>query len=135
MAKPKNADTVIAKCVLPMRYYNTNIKGESPQHMEIALVERGGIYRLSDLNLLYSSLDATFDLEEIEVLRNLVSCMRLHKVKKIDTEFYIELPPDWVLPEGWQGGEIFETDETLRESKYKFFSCLSFMDSMRIFYK
>jgi len=134
MTKEKSVDRVIAKYTFPIQYYRSAQTNESNRMYEIALIQRNENYYITDQERTFDSLDATFELDEPDVLKNLVAIMKNFKVNKTGNEFFIELT-EWHPPDDMgEGSEIFEKNETLRKAKYIMYSFISFADSMRVFY-
>ena len=110
-----------AKYQFPIKY--DDIIGE----IEFAIVEKEGVYYLSDQEKTIAYLDKVFELSEPDVIKNLVAIMKhMGAVKKGD-EILIELVD-------WDNNRDFENSSILKETKYRLFSCVSFMNNMKIFY-
>ena len=106
----------------PTDYHSTN------QPYEFALVKRDDKYFLVDQGKTFGMLDAVFALEEPDVLKNLDAIMNICRVSRNNqNELFIEIEP-------WADNEDLDKNEKIGEAKYRLFECVSFMDTMRIFY-
>jgi len=94
---------------------------------EFALIQRGEDVLITDQGKTLEYLDKIFELGEPDVIKNLVAILRQYGVKKVGNEFLIKL-------DSWDGNTNEDENEELRSKKYAFFSCISFMVNMKIFY-
>jgi len=106
---------------IPKKYHSTN------DNYQFALVKEDDKYYITDSGKTYEMLDKVFELNEPDVIKNLTAIMNECGVQQEGREYIIELSNYNVLTE--------ETKEkTEEEAKYRLFTCVSFMDTMRIFY-
>jgi len=100
----------------PINYFKSNVE------YEFVLIKKDNQFYLSDQGKTHEMLDKMFKLEEIDVQKYLCIIMNECKVLQNEDEFLIEInSPD---------------DKTeIEEAKYRLLECVSFMDTMRIFYK
>jgi len=99
----------------PIKYQRTG------DGYEFAVIEKDGKFFLSDQGRTYEMLDMVFELKEPDVQKNLHAIMKECGVSWSDNKFLIEL-------------HSREDNAELEEAKYKLLECVSFMDTMRIFY-
>jgi type IV secretion system protein VirD4 len=99
----------------PKRYYSTN------DEYHFSLVEKNSELYITDNRLTMKMLDNIFELDEPDVIKNLVAIMKEFKAIKRGNEILIVVKK-----------EASETE--IDEAKLRLFSCISFMDAMRIFY-
>jgi len=102
------------KYSFPIKYYR--IESE----YEFELVKEGSKYFLSDQGKTFEMLDKVFELKEAGVVKNLNAIMKECRVLRKGNEFLIEI-------------NSCENTE-INEAKYRLLECVSFMDTMRIFY-
>jgi hypothetical protein len=103
---------------IPLKYYTGGI-------YKLFLVVKNGLFYLIDKGITLKCLNEIYELGEPDVIKNLVAIMKLFGVKKIDDNFVLLID---------YKEEDVEYKNALEEAKYKFIACISFMDSMRIFY-
>ena len=88
------------------------------------LVEKNGKYYITDQGNTYEMLDIVFAFTE-DVIKNLHAIMEIFKVSQIEKEFLIEINT-------W---DINSETEEEKEIKHRLLECVSFMNTMRIFYR
>jgi len=84
-------------------------------------------YYLSDQGKTFVMLDKIFELKEPDVVKNLIAIMKECEVQIIGDKLLVHLAKYNELKKE-------EQQKLLEEAKCKLFSCVSFMDKMRIFY-
>jgi tetratricopeptide (TPR) repeat protein len=117
MDAEEKVQRMIKKISIPARYYGIFIE------YEFALVEKGGKTFISDQGKTYKMLDKVFELGEPDVQKNLNAIMRECRVSQYKDEFLIEINPE---------DEDVKLEDN--EATYRLLECVSFMDTMRIFY-
>ena len=106
----------------PQKYYSIGC------NYEFVLIKINNKHYLSDQGKTFKMLDKVFELKEPDVLRNLVFIARECAVQIIENELLVTSLESWNdLPDDQQ-------QQLLEEAKCRLFSCVSFMDKMRIFY-
>jgi len=128
---------------LEKKYYNTD------KNYEFAIFERDGFGFLSDNKRTYDMLEKVFELKETDVIKNLDAILKECMVERVVKEFVVKINNWENLKNALQkelaqencndfseGLEILkEKHLEIREAIYKLLSCVTFMDTMRIFYK
>ena len=104
----------INKYPFPIKYQKTDIE------YEFACIEKNGKIFLADQRKTYSMLDKVFEFTE-DVQKNLTAIMKECEVLQNNDEFLIEI-------------HSLEDNAEIEEAKYRLLECVSFMDTMRIFY-
>ncbi|GBU25806.1 hypothetical protein R83H12_02464 [Fibrobacteria bacterium R8-3-H12] len=105
----------------PIKYNNIDIE------YKFALIKKDNRFFLSDLGNTYKMLDTVFELKEPDVQKNLSAIMKECLVSQDGNEFLVEIHS---YEENMKSGENRE----INEAKFKLLECVSFMDTMRIFY-
>ncbi|GHT09417.1 hypothetical protein FACS189415_4760 [Bacteroidia bacterium] len=120
---PKSSrDTPIDTFSFPAEYFKSDIK------YEFALVKKEGKYYLTDQGNTYKMLDKIFELREYDVQKNLHAIMQKCQVSQKEDEFLIEF-------NAWDENSKTEGNtDIIDEVKHRLLECVSFMDTMRIFY-
>ena len=96
-------------------------------YYEFVLSKVDDQYYLSDQKRTYEMLDQTFELKERDVIKNLVAILKECDVHLCEQKLIIPLGQWSELPND-------EQEKSLEEAKCRLFTCVSFMDKMRIFY-
>lgn len=124
---PRPPDPTTLKYQFPAKYckYKINDEEYEPEY-EFARVEKDGKTYITDQGQTYHMLDAVFDLREHDVQKNLNAIMEICDVLQIDDEFLIEIN---TLNEN---SETKNSEE--KEIKHRLLECVSFMNTMRLFY-
>ena len=104
----------------PAKYYKSDVE------YEFALVEKDGKMYITDQGQTYHMLDAVFDVREPDVQKNLHAIMETCNVSQMEDEFLIEINT-------WDVNSETENEEE-KEVKHRLLECVSFMNTMRIFY-
>lgn len=94
---------------------------------EFALIRVNNKYYLSDQGKAYVMLDKIYNLKEPDVIKNLKAIEKECEVENIGDKLLIPL-------ESWIDLSKNEQEQLLEKAKCKLFTCVSFMDKMRIFY-
>jgi len=115
--KMKNAE-VVDKFAFPKKYF----KGLNYEFSVIKIEER---YYISDQGRTYEMLEPVFELKEPDVVKNLAAIAKECAVDNIGNYLRVEIKK-------WDDDK--EKEVQIEEAKYRLFSCVSFMDTMRIFY-
>jgi len=114
--------TIIGKYTLPRHYHNTG------EQYEFVLADEDERILLMDQGRTIEMLDKVFELGEVDVIKNLVAILKEFKiVQKEGRELFIEISP-------WDGNINERENHVLNEAIFTLFACVSFMDSMKIFY-
>ena len=95
--------------------------------VEFILVNKNDKFFLSDQGRTYKMLNNIFELKEADVQNNLNAILNECEVLQVNDEFLIELS-------NFDGNIDLNTNEKLNEAFYRLLECISFMDTMRIFY-
>jgi hypothetical protein len=106
----------------PKKYYH------SDHCYEFTLIKLNNQYFLSDQGKTYEMLDKIFELKEPVVKKNLNAIAKECEVVITEDERLV-LPLDF-----WNDTSSDEQKHLLEEAKCKLFTCVAFMDTMRIFY-
>jgi hypothetical protein len=111
----KDSQNIIKKdsFKLPIKY-NREIDTE----YEFELVEKDSKYFISDQCKTYEMLDEVFELKAPDVQKYLSAIMKECKVLQMEREFLVEV----------------NSEESIEGAKYRLLECVSFMDTMSIFY-
>jgi hypothetical protein len=104
------------------KYYRSNC------YYEFTLVKFDSQYFLSDQGNTYEMLDKIFELKEPDVKKNLNAIAKECEVVITEDERLV-IPLDF-----WNDSPNDEQRQLLEEAKCKMFTCVAFMDTMRIFY-
>jgi len=104
------------------KYYHSDC------YYEFTLIKLNNQYFLSDQGKTYEMLDKIFDLKEPDVKKNLTAIAKECEVVITEDERLV-LPLDF-----WSDSPNDEQKQLLEEAKCKLFTCVAFMDTMRIFY-
>jgi len=96
---------------------------------ELLLISREDKIILTDQGRTLKFLDKVFELKEPDVIKNLNACLKqFNVVKDKDTpEFIIEIS-------SWKETPEDDKNTELKEAVFRLYACISFMESMRIFY-
>ena len=114
---------VIKKYTFPMKYHNTM------EEYEFVLINESGKVFLKDQGRTVTMLDKMFELNESDVIKNLIAVLEKYKiVQKKGVELFIEINP-------WNGNIDERENETLNKAMFTLYACVSFMDTMHIFYE
>ena len=106
-----------------MKYYKTD------EDYEFILVKEGEKVLLKDQGRTIQVLDKIFELSEKDVIRNLIKILKEYQiVHKKEHELFIEIDP-------WDGNTNERENIVLNKAIFTLFSCASFMENMRIFYR
>jgi type IV secretion system protein VirD4 len=116
-------DVIFKKYPFPNKYHDKNETG-----YEFILVKRGEKILLTDQGRTVKMLDEIFELDKPDVIKNLAAILKDHNVRKTGQELVLEIFP-------WSENTNEKENEELNIALFKMFSCVSFMDSMRIFYE
>ena len=106
------------------KYHSTNYDYE----FVLVLIKENNQYYLSDQGRTYEMLDKVFELKEPEVIKNLNAIAKECKVQFIGGKLLV------VPLESWNDLSEEERKQLIEEAKCRLFTCVSFMDKMRIFY-
>jgi len=117
----RNIQCIIEKYPFPVKYCSVDLK------YEFALVKKGGKYYITDQGNTYQMLDRVFELKENDVQKNLNTIMKECQVFQIEDELLIEINT-------WDENSKPEENTDIDEAKYRLLECVSFMDTMHIFY-
>jgi len=118
----EESDNVIMKYHFPKKYNTTG------DDYEFALIKVDEKVFLTDQGRTVEMLDKIFVLSEPDVIKNLIAILKeLKVVQKTGSKLYIEINP-------WNGNPNEKENDILNDAIYRLFSCVSFMDMMRIFY-
>jgi tetratricopeptide (TPR) repeat protein/cellulose biosynthesis protein BcsQ len=109
---------IVKKLSIPAKYYGIFIE------YEFALLKKDNKIFLSDQGRTYKMLDKVFELEENDVKKNLNAIMKECRVLQSKEKFLVEI-------ESEDAGIKLEENE----ATYRLLECVSFMDTMRIFYR
>jgi len=115
-------DTIIKKYPFPTKYHDNE-----KSNYEFILLKRNDKILLSDQGKTFKMLDQIFELTELDVMKNLKKIQDEYKIQGERRELFIEII-------NWDVNSNENENEELNEAIYRMFSCVSFMDSMRIFY-
>jgi tetratricopeptide (TPR) repeat protein len=125
----QNKDDVINKFqnrIDTYTFYTSYYK--SLEEIEFLLVEREGKTLITDQGKTYDMLDDIFKLSEDDVKKNLTAIMTDCQVLQNGKEFIIPINTFYNNPHSKENEEIMS-------AKYRLFECVSFMNTMYIFYK
>jgi len=106
---------IIEKFLFPIKYYKIDAK------YEFVMMKKDKSFFLSDQGRTYKMLDEVFELKEPDVQKFINAIKQKYHVLQDDSEFLIEI------------GSYVE-NANIDEAKYKLLECISFMDTMRIFF-
>jgi len=114
-----DSQCIIETYAFPIRYY----KPDDIIEYEFVLIEKDGKYFISDQGRTLKMLDEVFELSEPDVQKNLKSIMKVCRVLKKENknDFLVEINSS-------------ENSAEKEEAKHRLLECVSFMDTMRIFY-
>jgi type IV secretion system protein VirD4 len=107
--------SIIEEYSFPSKYHSTNAE------FHFSLIAKASETYITDNGLTMEMLDNIFELKEPDVIKNLVAAMREFKAIRRGTEFLIVVNKEATAAE-------------IDEAKFRLFSCVSFMNAMRIFY-
>jgi len=102
---------------IPAKYYGIFI------NYEFTLIKKDNKYYISDLGKTYKMLDKLFELNESDVVKNLNAIMKECRVLQYEDEFIVEINAE---------DENINLKEN--EATYRLLECVSFMDTMQLFY-
>ena len=122
--KPKLEDDESVQAEIIKTY---DFPAMNDEQYEFALVKKGEDVFITDQGKTLEYLDKIFELGEPDVVKNLVAILKQYGAIKIGHEFAIKI-------ENWDGNTSEEDNDELKRKKYAFFSCISFMVNMKIFY-
>ena len=117
----KDSQNVFKTYSFPAKYYLLN------EEYEFALIKKDDAYYITDQGKTYIMLDKVFELRELDVQKNLSAIMKKFQVLQFEGELLIKINT-------WDGESSAEENMEIEEAKHKLFECVSFMDTMRIFY-
>ena len=117
----KGNDIIINLYPFPTQYNKTGIE------YEFALVRKDNRYFLSDQGNTCDMLDRVFELEEPAVQKNLDAILNECRVLHVYDELVIEII-------SWDDNSNLSENTEINKALYRLFACVSFMDTMRIFY-
>jgi len=100
----------------------------SDYYYEFTLIKLNNQYFLSDQGKTYEMLDKIFELKEPDVIKNLDAIAKECEIVVTEDERLV-IPLDF-----WNDSPNDEQKQLLEEAKCKMFTCVAFMDTMRIFY-
>jgi len=107
----------------------------SGKNYRFYIVDSEGIFYLTDKGTTYEELNEIFELKEPDVRKNLSRIAELYKKDGLTVERTGKNEKQrWIMikMKNKEGDEAFEQE--IKEATYKLIACISFMDSMRIFY-
>jgi hypothetical protein len=112
---------LIRKYIFPMKY------GDG-MDIELFLVSRNEKVVLADQGRTIAFLDKIFELREPDVIKNLSAIMKHYNVlEDKEHSFYIPL-------ESWQNDQGEESIELIEAVYSVLYSCITFMEAMKVFY-
>ena len=113
------------------------LKYQSGDNYKFYIVFKDGVFYLTDKGATYEKLDKVFELKEPDVQKNLSAIAKEYKEDGLEVAKYgNEEKQRWImvkLKSNNYGDEEFERE--VEEAKHKLIACVSFMDTMRIFYR
>ena len=114
---------VIKSISIPKEYHN-----KANDKYEFSHIKMEGQHYLSDQGKTFKMLDEVFELSESDVKRNIDAILKECNVEKIASNKLIILLPNWdeLTPE--------DQESLIEKVKHILFTCVSFLDTMRIFY-
>ena len=95
---------------------------------EFALVERNGMIFITDQGKTYEMLANVFELSEFGVRKKLNGIMNDCRVSQEGKEFLIQI-------RSFDGNTESEENTEVNEAKYRLLECVSFMETMQLFYE
>ncbi|GHV77372.1 hypothetical protein AGMMS49942_21930 [Spirochaetia bacterium] len=97
-----------------------------------------GVYILTDNGRTLKELDKIFELKEPDVIKSLVAILKDCGVKKLGSEFCVELDAEGIINIP-TSKELLYDDSKLNShfitAKYNLLRCISFMDQIKLFYE
>jgi len=117
----KRSETVVERFRFPVKYHQTN------SDYEFVLVKRDGEYMLTDQGRTNEMLDDVFDLREPDVTKNLSAITKKCNVQRVNNELIAKIG-------NTSDNSLLKHDDEVCGAMYRLLDCVSFMDTMRIFY-
>jgi len=120
--KPDVSGELILRYEFPTKY------GDGTNH-EFLLIKREEDIILTDQGKTWAVLDKTFELREPDVQKNLLAILKQYKVNTVKDshEFLLTLST-------WTDNPNDEENTELKEAVFRLYACITFMDSMKVFY-
>jgi tetratricopeptide (TPR) repeat protein/MinD-like ATPase involved in chromosome partitioning or flagellar assembly len=117
----RDSQYIVKRYSFLTKYYNTDTE------YEFALMKKDDKYYLTDQGKTYEMLDKVFELKGSDVQKHLNAIMQKCKILQSEDELLIGI-------NAWDENSETEENSDINEAKYRLLECVSFMDTMRIFY-
>ena len=119
----KKDENIVDKPIMPFSItYN-----KTGEKYEFVVINDADKFYLSDQGRTYRMLDMVFDLREPDVQRKLNQIMDKCDVRQIGRSFVKEMV-------GWENATDVDKEKMKNKAMHQLLECVSFMDTMRIFY-
>jgi len=117
-----DSQNIIQQYSFPINYNN-----KTKDEYKFVLIKNENKYCIADMGKTYKMLDEVFELEVLDVKKNLSAIMQKCQVLQNEDKLLVEIKT-------LDDNSNIDENADVNEAKYRLLECVSFMDTMSIFY-